>query len=136
MLTLPISMPRFNSIIFFIKIALKLSYFCKKMQNFRAMGAPPPDPKTALPLRIPGYARGNRLLENGSTENSSTGKWQNSLSAILKVTNAIFKRLLFLAYLTCGERVCLGVVGYSVSSESNIKGPASRKRVNKKNSNS
>ena len=25
--------------IFFIKIALKLSYFCKKMQNFRALGA-------------------------------------------------------------------------------------------------
>ena len=29
--------------IFFIKLALKLSYFCKKMQNFRALGAPPPD---------------------------------------------------------------------------------------------
>ena len=28
----------------FIKIALKLSYFCKKMQNFRARGIPPPDP--------------------------------------------------------------------------------------------
>ena len=31
--------------IFFIKIALKLSYFCKKMQNFRALGAPPLNPK-------------------------------------------------------------------------------------------
>ena len=30
--------------LFFIKIALKLRYFCKKMQNFRALGAPPPDP--------------------------------------------------------------------------------------------
>ena len=40
---LPISKPRLKSIMFFIKIALKLSYFCKKMQNFRALGAPPPD---------------------------------------------------------------------------------------------
>ena len=35
--------------LFFIKIALKLSYFCKKMQNFRALGAPPPDPQTSPP---------------------------------------------------------------------------------------
>ena len=49
---------------FFIKIALKFSYFCKKTQNFRALGAPPPDPrasggwspKTAPPLRISDYA--------------------------------------------------------------------------------
>ena len=70
--------------IFFIKIALKLSYFCKKMQNFRALGAPPPDPcasggwglnpqtpisgswglcpqtpKRSPPLRISGYAPGS-----------------------------------------------------------------------------
>ena len=31
--------------LFFIKIALKLSYFCKKMQIFQALGAPPPDPR-------------------------------------------------------------------------------------------
>ena len=31
--------------LFFIKIALKLSYFCKKMQNFPALGALPPDPQ-------------------------------------------------------------------------------------------
>ena len=30
-------MPRFKSIILFIKIALKLSFICKKMQNFRAL---------------------------------------------------------------------------------------------------
>ena len=47
MFTLPISMPRFKIIIFFIKIALKLSYFCKKMQNFRALGAPPSDPRSS-----------------------------------------------------------------------------------------
>ena len=31
--------------LFFIKIALKLSYFCKKMQNLRALGDPPLDPR-------------------------------------------------------------------------------------------
>ena len=39
MFALPISMPRFKSIIFFIKTVLKLSYFCKKTQNFRTLGA-------------------------------------------------------------------------------------------------
>ena len=44
---LPISTPRFKRIIF---IALALNcYFCKKMQNFRALGAPPPDPKNSPP---------------------------------------------------------------------------------------
>ena len=33
--------------LFSIKIALKLSYFCKKMQNFRALGALPPDPRSS-----------------------------------------------------------------------------------------
>ena len=66
---------------FFINISLKLSYFCKKMQKFwalgarppdplasrgrgpclhtpflRRLGASPPDPKTAPPMRISGYA--------------------------------------------------------------------------------
>ena len=49
-------MPRFKSIIFFIKIALKLSYFSKTMQNFRALGTPPPHPQNSSPLRISGYA--------------------------------------------------------------------------------
>ena len=54
--------------LFFIKIALKLSYFCKKLQNFRALGAEtpslrqlgasPPDPQDSPPLRISGYAPG------------------------------------------------------------------------------
>ena len=54
-------MPRFKSIIF-IKIALKLSYICNKMQNLRALETPPPDhraprpPKQPPPLRISGYA--------------------------------------------------------------------------------
>ena len=39
----------FQKGLFFTKIALKLSYFCKKMQNFRALGAPPPDPQNSPP---------------------------------------------------------------------------------------
>ena len=46
--------------LFFIKIALKLSYFCKKMENFQALGAPPQIPNVASPLRISGYALKNR----------------------------------------------------------------------------
>ena len=45
----------FSKHYFFIKIALKSSYFCKKMQNFRALGAPPSDPQNSPPLRISGY---------------------------------------------------------------------------------
>ena len=68
MFALPISMPRFKSI-FCIKIALKLSYICEKKQTFRALEAPPPDPRASggwrlrpqtptipPPLRISGYA--------------------------------------------------------------------------------
>ena len=56
--------------LFFIKIALKLSYFCKKMQNFQGLEAPPQTPRclrrlgaklsdpqnSPPPLRITGYA--------------------------------------------------------------------------------
>ena len=45
--------------LFCIKIALKLSYFCKKMQNFRTLRAPPPDPQIRPSLRIFGYAPAN-----------------------------------------------------------------------------
>ena len=50
--------------LFFIKVALKLSYFCKKMQNFGTLGASPPDPQDSPPppppppLRMSGYAPG------------------------------------------------------------------------------
>ena len=36
--------------LFFIKLALKLSEFCKNMQNFRALGAKPPDPQDSPPF--------------------------------------------------------------------------------------
>ena len=47
---LPISMPRFKSIIF-IKIAPKFSYFCKKLRNFLALGASPRTPTGLWRLR-------------------------------------------------------------------------------------
>ena len=37
MLALPISKPRFKGIVFFIKIALKLSYFCKNCKIFERL---------------------------------------------------------------------------------------------------
>ena len=50
MLALPISKPRFKSIIFFIKIALKLRYFCKKCQIFERWVLRTQTPKTAPPI--------------------------------------------------------------------------------------
>ena len=32
------------------------------MQNFQALGAPPPDPQTQPPLQISGYTPGNFVL--------------------------------------------------------------------------
>ena len=78
--------------LFFTKIALKLSYFTKKMQDFRALGAEPPDPRasggwgqgvaprpplvsggwdpqTAPPLRISGYAPAYSIFFSNCFEN-------------------------------------------------------------------
>ena len=41
--------------LFFIKIALKLGYFCKKMQNFRALGTPPLDPRNSPPSPVANF---------------------------------------------------------------------------------
>ena len=57
MFALPVSMPPFKSI--FIKIVLKLSYFFKKMQNFRTLGAPPQYP-------VPPAAEGTVLRPQNS----------------------------------------------------------------------
>ena len=53
MLALPISIPCLKSIIFFIKIALKLSYFCKKCKNIERWGHRPP---TTVPPAAVGEA--------------------------------------------------------------------------------
>ena len=45
---LPISMPRFKSIIFYYN-CLKIKLFLQEMQNFLALGAPPPDPHHSFP---------------------------------------------------------------------------------------
>ena len=46
MFALPISKPRFKSINF-NQNSPKMKLFLQKMQNFRALGAPPPDPPAA-----------------------------------------------------------------------------------------
>ena len=101
MFALPISMPCLKSIIFLNKIALKLSYFCKKSKNFERWGHRPQSPvppaagnfvpippfsggwglfpqtsKTAPPLRISGYAP---ALSSSVLCANPTHKYQNSL---------------------------------------------------------
>ena len=50
-------MPRFNSIKFYQNRPKIKLVFVKNRQNFRALGAPPPDPrKSPPPLQISGYA--------------------------------------------------------------------------------
>ena len=44
--------------LFFIKIALKLSYFCKKMHNLQALGC---RPQTPVPLTTGGFSLGRDL---------------------------------------------------------------------------
>ena len=46
LIALPISMPRFKSIIFH-QYSPKIKLFKKKMQNFQALGAPPPNPRAS-----------------------------------------------------------------------------------------
>ena len=62
MLALPISMPRYKSIIF-MKIVLNLGYFFKKMQNFQALGAPSPGP---VPLSSGDFAPRPRFAPKAS----------------------------------------------------------------------
>ena len=46
LIALPISMPRFKSIIFH-QYSPKIKLFFKQMQNFQALGAPPPNPRAS-----------------------------------------------------------------------------------------
>ena len=48
-------MPRFNSIKFYQNRPKIKLVFVKNRQNFRALGAPPPDPRNPIPLQIFGY---------------------------------------------------------------------------------
>ena len=61
----PNSKPPFKSIIFY-QNSPKIKIFLQEMQNFRTLGAPPPDPQNNPPLRISGYP-----LECGSGRESS-----------------------------------------------------------------
>ena len=49
-------MPRFNSIKFYQNRPKIKLVFVKNRQNFRVLGAPPPDPRKSPPLQISGYA--------------------------------------------------------------------------------
>ena len=49
-------MPRFNSIKFYQNRPKIKLVFVKNKQNFRALGAPPPDPRKSPPKYISGYA--------------------------------------------------------------------------------
>ena len=63
MYTLPISTPRFKSIIFYQNIP-KIKIFLQKIANFSsAGGSASRPPNTASPLRIPGYAPASRSHE-------------------------------------------------------------------------
>ena len=53
---------------FFYQNNLKIKLFLQKKENFRALRAPPPDPKLApLPLQISGYAFANFWPRNHKT---------------------------------------------------------------------
>ena len=79
--------------LFFIKIALKLSYFCKKMQNFRGLGAPPPDPQnppnceflaTRLLTRHIRYKMENNLRSKMENNYRLALMWQCSINNNIK----------------------------------------------------
>ena len=75
-----------------IKIALKLSYFCKKMQNFQALGAPIPDPKIIPPpSRIFHYAPAHKYEPDFFFTNrkpffrKASGVFAKKLTALVKM---------------------------------------------------
>ena len=104
-------MPRFKNIIL-IKIALKLSYFCEKIQKFQALGALPPDSRVSGGWGLRSQTQNqspnceflvtrlNRFRENQTSRSSkviykneiishSTLKALNSSSTLLRFDNIL-----------------------------------------------
>ena len=82
--------------LFFIKIVLKLSYFCKKMQNFRALGAPAPDPQNSLLIAnfwLRAWMSANKL--KFISLNPKFLKFSTDLFRIIDITTAAYKDRIF-----------------------------------------
>ena len=82
--------------LFFIKIVLKLSYFCKKMQNFRALRSLPPDPQNS-PL-IANFWLGAWMLAKKLKFISLNPKFlefSTDRFRIIDVTTAVYKDRIF-----------------------------------------
>ena len=82
MFALPISKPRFKSIIFY-QNSPKIVIFAKKMQNFQALGAPLPDPQISTPLRISGDAPKHFDIIWGYHTRREPPKWTPQKSTFL-----------------------------------------------------
>ena len=82
--------------LFFIKIVLKLSYFCKKMQKFRALGARPSDPQNS-PLIANFWLRAWMLANKFKfiSLNPKFLEFSTDLFRIIVVTTAVYKDRIF-----------------------------------------
>ena len=82
--------------LFLIKIVLKLSYFCKKMQNFRALPAPPPDPQNSPLIAnfwLRAWMSANKL--KFISLNPKFLEFNTDLFRIIDVTTAAYKDRIF-----------------------------------------
>ena len=61
--------------LFFYQNSLKISYFCKKMQIFRAMGAQPPDPQNSPPIANFWLRAWLQVIHIKGGESSSQFRW-------------------------------------------------------------
>ena len=82
--------------LFFIKIVLQLSYFCKKMQNFGALGAPPPDPQNTPLIAnfwLRAWMSANKL--KFISLNPKFLEFSTDIFSIIDVTTAAYKDRIF-----------------------------------------